>query len=137
MSENLPPPPGEPEPSPAPTTRPGIVTAAGVLLIVGGALGILGGLLILGGAGTVGGVGGLFAVLAIVILAVGALQLYAGIQVMNLKERGRQLGIIFAAVAAVLQLLSIGRAPGTSIISLAVDVFIIYALATNAEHFRA
>ena len=123
------------DPGSSPSTRPGIVTAAGVLLIVGGALGVLGGLLILGGAGALGGVGGLFVLVAILILAVGALQLYAGIQVMNLKERGRQIGIVLAAIAAVLQLLSIGRSPGTSIISLAIDIFIIYALATNAQYF--
>ena len=127
-----------PPPPPRPgSTRPGVVTAAAILLIVAGGLSVLVGLLLLAGAGRAAGagVGGLFAVLAIMSLAVGALQIYAGIQVLNLRSVGRTLGIALAAIGAVFALLSIGRTTGTNIIGIAIDVFIIWALVTNADVF--
>ena len=92
----------------------------------------------LGGAGVAAGrsVGGLFALLAVILLAAGALKLYAGTKALDLKEAGRQLGIVLAIVAAALNLLSLGRTAGSSIFGLAVDVFIVYALATNAQYFH-
>jgi hypothetical protein len=114
-----------------------MVTAAGVLLIIAGALGILGGLLLLGGVGVAAGkgVGAVFALLGVVLIAVGAIELYAGIQVMALKEIGRKIGIVVAGIAALFNLLSIGRTPAGSIIGLAIDIFIIYALVNNAQYF--
>jgi hypothetical protein len=114
------------------------VTAAAVLLIVLGALGVLGGLLLLGGAGAGAGagVGGLFLVLAILALAVGALEIYAGVQVLALREQGRMIGIVLAAVGGLFALLSIGRTPATSIIQILIAAFIIYALVTSAQYFR-
>jgi hypothetical protein len=49
---------------------------------------------------------------------------------------GRQSGIVLAIVAAALNLFSLGRTAGSSIIGLAIDVFIVYALVTNAQYFR-
>jgi len=110
-----------------------VVTAAGVLLIVVGALSILGGILVL----SLSGISGIFTLIAIVILAVGALELYAGIQVLALKERGRIIGIVLASIGAVLNLIQIAKAPGTSVISIGIDVFIIWALTQNAQYFTA
>ena len=45
------------------------------------------------------------------------------------------LGIALAGVAAVLNLLSLGRTPGSSVIGLAINAFILYALITNAQYF--
>jgi hypothetical protein len=127
-----------PPPPDRPVTRPGIVTGAAWLLLIGGAFDILGGILLLAGAGVSAGrsVGGLFALLAVVFLATGALKLFAGTRVLDLKEAGRQLGMILAIVAAALNLLSLGRTAGSSIVGLAIDVFIVYALVTNAQYFR-
>jgi hypothetical protein len=113
------------------------VTAAAVLLLIGGAFSLLGGILLLTGAGLAAGraVGGLFIFLALVSLVVGGLELYAGTKVLDLRESGRQLGIALAAVAGVLNLLSLGRTAGSSIVGLAIDGFILYALITNAEYF--
>ena len=132
---NVPPPPPD---GGAPGARPGAVTAAAVLLLIGGALAVLGGLLLLTGAGVAAGrsVGGLFVFFGLIFLGVGALQVYAGIKVLDLRETGRQLGMVLAGVAAVLNLLSLGRTPGSSVIGLAIDGFILYALVTNAEFFR-
>jgi hypothetical protein len=116
-----------------------LVTAAGVLLIVAGALGVLGGFFLLAGAGVAAGagVGGLFLIIGISILVIGALEIYAGIQVLGLHERGRVVGIVLAAVGALFSLLSIARTPGSSIIGLAIDVFIIYALVSKQSEFHA
>jgi hypothetical protein len=70
----IPPPPPPDRPIGA---RPGVVTAAAVLLIIGGAFALLGALILFGVGGSLGG---LFVVLGLIFLAVGALQLYAGVQ---------------------------------------------------------
>jgi hypothetical protein len=126
--------PSGPSGSPA---RPGIVTAAAVLLFIGGGLGILGGLLGVTGGGFIGGgLGGLAIVLGLVTLAVGALEIYAGVQVLALKEQGRVIGLALAAIGALLSLLQIGAAPGSAIIGLAINGFILYALVTTASAFH-
>jgi hypothetical protein len=110
-----------------------VVTAAAVLLIIGGAFALLGGLILFGVGGSLGG---LFVVLGLIFLAVGALQLYAGIQVLGLKEQGRKIGIVLAAVAGVLNLVSIAKTPFSSIVGIAIDAFIIWALTQNAQYFH-
>jgi len=129
----VPPPPGEP----SRPQRPGVVTAAGVLLVIGGVLGILGGILLLSGSGVAQGrsVGGLFTVVGLISIAVGAVQTYAGMQVLNLREIGRTLGIAIAAIGAVFALLSVGRAPG-AFLTILIDVFIVYALTQNKQYFN-
>jgi hypothetical protein len=112
--------------------RPGTVTTVGVLLIISGGLGILLGLLSLG----LSGVSGLFTLIGIIFIPVGALEIYAGVQVLNLKEIGRQLGMIMAGISIVLRLIFIVKSP-TSIIGLLLDAFIIYTLYSNKEYFTA
>lgn len=135
MSDYPPPPPPDRPVSP---TRPGAVTAAAVLLLIGGAFDILGGILLLSGAGVAAGrgVGGLFAFFAVVFLAVGALKLYTGTRVLDMREAGRQLGMVLAVAAGLLNLFSLGRTAGASTVGLAINAFILYALVTNAESFR-
>jgi hypothetical protein len=108
------------------------VTAAAVLLFVAGGFSLLGALILL----TASSVAAFLSVIAILLAAVGAVEIYAGMQVLALKERGRILGIVLASIGLVFQLLSIGRATGSSIIGIAIDAFIIWALATNEEYFR-
>ena len=112
--------------------RPGTVTTVGVLLIISGGLGILLGLLSLG----LSGVSGLFTLIGIIFIPVGALEIYAGVQVLNLKEIGRQLGMIMAGISIVLRLIFIVKSP-TSIVGLLLDAFIIYTLYSNKEYFTA
>jgi hypothetical protein len=114
-----------------------MVTAAAVLLFIGGGLSILAGLLAVTGGGILGGgLGGVAIVFGLFSLAVGALQIYAGVQVLALKEQGRIIAIVLAAIGLVLSLLQIGASPGGAIIGLAINGFIIYALVTNASSFR-
>lgn len=127
------PPPG-PAGAPTPGARPGVVTAAGILLIVAGAFAILGGLLSFG----VASLAGYFVILAVILLAIGALEIYAGIQILGLKERGRMIGLVVAAIGAVFSLIFlISAGDFTQLISLALDAFVIWALWTNAQYFHA
>jgi hypothetical protein len=93
-----------------------VVTGAGVLLIVGGVLGILLGILLLAGAGAVRGrgAGGLFTVVGFISIVVGTVQSYAGVQVLNLREIGRTLGIAIAAVAPSSPCCPLGERPARS-----------------------
>lgn len=87
--------------------------------------------------GLIGGrLGGLAIVLGLVTLAVGGLEIYAEVQVLGLKEQGRILAVVLAAIGALLALVQIGASPGSSVIGLAINGFIIYALVTNATSFR-
>src|SRR5207237_10488048 len=102
MAQYPPPPAGS---GPVPGQRPGVVTAAGVLLIVAGGLALLFGLILLVGAS----LAAILAVLAVIYLAIGALEIYAGIQVLHLRERGRQIGMVLAGIALVLNLVFIAK----------------------------
>jgi hypothetical protein len=132
--------PGTPGMPPGPAgspARPQMVTAAAVLLFIGGGLGILGGLLAVAGGGILGGsLGGLAVVLGLIWLAVGGLETYAGVQVLALQEQGRIIGIVLVALGALLSLAQIGPSPGSAIIGLAINGFILYALVTNASSFQ-
>ena len=112
--------------------RPGAVTAVGVLLFVGGAFGILLGLLSFGLAS----ITGFYSLIGILFLPIGALEIYAGIQVLNLKEVGRVLGMIAAAAGIVLRLIYVVKSP-TAVVGILIDAFIIYTLYSNKQYFTA
>ena len=134
MGQTPPPPPGA---ASGGTTRPSLVTAAAVLLFVGGGFGVLGGLLALFGGGWFGGVlGGAVAVFGIIVLAISALQIWAGVQILNLREAGRILGIVLSAIGALLALGQLGGSAGGGVLSLAINGFVIYALITTQSYFR-
>lgn len=126
MSQPPPPPPAVPPPA---GVRPPLVTAAAVLLFIGGALGIIAGLILLS-------VAGLFVLIGILSVLIGAAQIYAGVQILAGREQGRMLGIILAGLGAVFALISIAQSPATAVISLALNGFVIYALVTNEAYFR-
>jgi hypothetical protein len=111
--------------------RPGTVTTVGVLLIIAGGFALLAGLL----SFSLSGLAGIFVVLGIIYIPVGALEIYAGIQVLNLKEIGRVLGMVMASIAAVISIIYIAKGTATSIISILLDAFIIYTLYSNKQYF--
>jgi uncharacterized membrane protein HdeD (DUF308 family) len=129
MAQYPPPPPGG---QPARGQRPGTITAVGVLLIVRGGLSILIGLISLG----LSSVNGFFTLVGILFLPVGAVEIYAGVQVLNLREIGRQLGMILAVISLVLGLIFLVKF-ATGIIGLLLDGFIIYTLYSNKQYFTA
>jgi hypothetical protein len=134
MDQYPPPPPPPPAPSSgygSAGRRPGVVTAAAVLLFIAGGFSLLGAFILL----TASSVAAFLSVIGILLLAVGAVEVYAGVQVLALTERGRILGVVLASIGLVFQLLSIGRATGSSIVGIGIDAFIIWALVTNSQHF--
>lgn len=113
-----------------PSERPQQVTIAAILLFVAGGLSILGGLFLLGG-------GGALLVYALLALAIGAAAIYAGVQVMALREQGRLIGMGLAALGAILQLVSLITVFNIiTLLALLLYVAIVYLLYTNSQHFR-
>jgi len=111
--------------------RPGMVTAAAVLAFIVGGLQLLGGLLLLLAGGIAadisGALGGIFIVIAILLLAVGALYIFAGIKA--LQGKNAKILVIVAGVAVVLQVISmLSDFTPTSLIGLAISVGIIALL---------
>ncbi len=132
-----------PTPMAAPPRRPPVLTTAGVALLV---LAIL--------HGTVGALGlslgtspasshplpavtatGLTATIGILLLALAALELVAGVLVLRLNGMGRILGLILAGVELLQGLRIVGDGQGTAIFAVAVACFLIYALATTGDVF--
>jgi hypothetical protein len=77
----------------------------------------------------------IFTVIAIVYLVVGALAIYAGVQCLALKASGQRIGLVLAIIIGVLSLISVAKAPATSIINIAISAFIVWALYTNKQYF--
>jgi hypothetical protein len=115
-----------------------MVTAAAVLLFIIGGLQCLAGLIaVFGGTALVGSFGsGLLIFIGLVLIAIGVLHIYAGVKVLDLQEQGRIIGIVIAGIGAFLSLLRVVGRPGSGIVSLIADLFILYALITNARYFR-
>jgi hypothetical protein len=148
MSDQLPPPPAssyerwedrvaEARPGTLRPRRPGIVTAAAVLLLVGGGLTTLASILILsaGDRTALPGIGtDAVHTVGTIALVIGAVEVLVGILVLRLVPAGRVLGIIFGVLGLLGALRSLGSPQ--SMITLAVDGFVVYALATTGDAFR-
>jgi hypothetical protein len=109
--------------------RPPLVTAAGILLILSGVLTVLFTIFFFEVSGAA-----VFYVLFTIIVA--AITIWAGVQVLQLREQGRMLGLILAGIGAVFALLALLRGTPVSVINLALNGFILYALVTSAPAFR-
>jgi hypothetical protein len=109
--------------------RPPLVQSAAVLLFVVGALNILGALPVIG----LGGIGLLFGLLGI---AVGAAAIYAGVQILALREKGRAVGVGIAALGIVFGIYYITQGVTYAFIGLLINGFIIYALNQTRSSFR-
>jgi hypothetical protein len=116
--------------APRPVARPPLVTAAAVVLFVAGGLNVLGALFLFS-------LGSFAVVWALISLIVGAAAIYAGVQIMALREQGRMIGLILSGVAIIIQLVSmIAFSNFFGIISLLGYGFVIYALVTTAQEFH-
>jgi hypothetical protein len=119
--------------------RTGLVTFAGVMLFIAGAFNLLDGFValvkddyyvadeLLFGDLSAWGVWWLF---------VGAMQLFAGYEIMARKSWGVIFGVFLAGINALTQLMFLGAYPAWSIAIMVVDGLIIYALTTRTEEFE-
>jgi hypothetical protein len=113
--------------------RPGLVTAAGIIGIVWGGLGLLFGLLALS---ILFNFGAFFGLLALVSVALSALLLWAGIQVIQGKSPKLLLYISYVAIAINVITMIIGLSQGASIFSYLLGFIIpgvIVALLLNSQ----
>jgi hypothetical protein len=113
------------------TPRPPLVTAAAIVLFVAGGLNLLGALILLAAD-----LGGVEIVLILLSLAIGAASIYAGVQILQLREQGRALGLGIAAVGGILALMSIIQGNPYQILALLLYGFVLFALVTQAAAFR-
>jgi hypothetical protein len=67
---------------------------------------------------------------------IGLLQVWAGSQVLKMKDVGMIMGIAFAGLNAFTQLMFIDAYPAWSIVILVIDFIVIYALSTSAGEFE-
>lgn len=144
----------------APAARPGVVTAAGIVLIVLGVLTALLGIFFMlaiaafsgavgevsteiempAGFDAVGAAAGIGLAFGAIILTFGILQLLSGINVMPGKGWARILGIVVAAIGALLGLAGLGGgeqggSTAVGIALLAANAFVIWALASSGRWF--
>ena len=121
------------------THRSGLVTFAGIMLILAGSFNILDGIVALADDERFNGDALLFGDLAawgFWWLFIGLLQIWAGTQVMKLKDVGMMMGIAFAGLNAFTHLMFLDAYPVWSLVILVIDVIIIYALASSADDFE-
>lgn len=110
--------------------RPPLVTAAAVLLFVAGALNAISGFFLLSIGVTLGYLFGLIS------LAVAAAAIYAGAQVLALREKGRVVGMAVAALGILIDIYVIASEGNAfAIVGLLLYGFVLFALATNREVF--
>jgi hypothetical protein len=114
------------------SARPPMLSAAAIVLFMVGGLNLLGALLLF----TASSLGGIEVVLALLSLAIGAASIYAAMQILQLRDQGRALGLGIAAVGGILALLSIIRGNPYQIVALLLYGFVLYALVTQAAAFR-
>jgi len=121
------------------THRSGLVTFAGIMLILVGSFNILDGIVALADDERFNGDRLLFGDLSawgFWWLFIGLLQIWAGTQVMKLKDVGMMMGIAFAGLNAFTHLMFLDAYPVWSLVILVIDVIIIYALASSADDFE-
>lgn len=119
--------------------RSGLVTFAAITLILVGSFNILDGIVALADDQRFNGDKLLFGDLSawgFWWIFIGLLQLFAGSQVMKLKDVGMMMGIAFAGLNAFTQLMFLDAYPAWSIVIMVLDLIVIYALATSADDFE-
>ncbi|HMC07525.1 MAG TPA: hypothetical protein VKG89_09050 [Solirubrobacterales bacterium] len=113
------------------------MTFAGVLFFIVGSFNIIDGLVALLNAGYFTD-NLLFSNLTTwgwTVLGMGAAQLLAGIAILGRSRVGQVLGIALASLNAIVQLAYLRHFPAWSIIIMAVDVIVIYALTIHDSEF--
>jgi hypothetical protein len=127
-----------PMPAKGPKRRPAAVTTAAVVLLVSALFSALGIALLkmAGGSGyELAGVHLSSGASAVLFLGLGGLQAIAGLLVLMLNPAGRSLGIMLAVVGIVLALLGVASDSVNTLLSLALNGFVIYALGTSGSSF--
>jgi len=119
--------------------RRGLVTFAAIALFLVGSFNLLDGIVALADDQRFNGDRLLFGDLSawgFWWIFIGLLQVWAGSQVMQMKDVGMIMGIGFAGLNAFTQLMFIDVYPAWALVILVLDFVVIYALATSADDFE-
>jgi hypothetical protein len=111
---------------------PSQVTTAAVLLFISGGFAILGGLIVV----ALASVAAVFVVFGVILLVIGAIDIWIGVALRRLRPWARTAAIVLAAIGAVLAVINLIGRGYTSVVGLALDLIIIYLL-TRPEVARA
>lgn len=140
MSEAPLTPPGVPTPPPGPPRRTPVVTAAGGLLMTAGCLTFLAGLIVVlaGSDVLIGGepVGDATRAIAWAAIAVGVIDVVAGVLVLRLVPAGRVIGAVLATLTVVIGLVTLSKGISSSFLQVVLGFFTLWALAAAAPAFR-
>ena len=122
--------------------RPGLVTFAAIMMFVAGGFELVWALVEFANAAwlssvTYGTFSGYLWLWAILDLVLAAAIFYAGFDILRGGSFGRLFGVIVACISAVRWFFYIPASPWLSIVAIAVDVLIIYALVAHEEFFHA
>jgi len=126
------------EPTTRKAQRTGLITFAGVMLTLGGAINLLDGIVALLDASRFDTEGLLFGSLSawgVWWLCMGAVLLLTGITILTRSVWGLVFGVTVAGINAITHMFFIAANPGWSLVAMAVDGLIIYALTTRADEF--
>jgi uncharacterized membrane protein (DUF2068 family) len=69
--------------------------------------------------------------------ALAAMNLLAGYLILRLRQNGRFLGLASAGIGIVIGLAGLASTPGRSLVTLAVDGFVVWVLITETDAFRS
>lgn len=128
--------------SPSAKARPGVVTFAAFMLFLLGGFQLIYAIIEFVGATWVainvaGTIGGPLWLWGIIDVLVALIAIGAGADLLRGGEYGRAIGIVIAGFSALRWFFYIPAQPWMALIVIAVDVIIIYGLATNEDYFRA
>jgi hypothetical protein len=126
-----------PVPKAATPVRSNRITAAAVVLLLTAALAAIGFLIVLAtkGSNAGGAEGRLTRGAALVYLSLAAINLVAGVLVLRLRPNGRTIGLIVGSIGIVIGLVSLVSS-GWGLVTIALDGFVVWVLATEADAFR-
>ena len=122
---------------PSSAVRPSVVTTVAILLFIRGGLSILGGSIALTGGSFLAGFGGtgMLVVWGIIAILVGAVEIWAGTGILNLREQARMVALAVVGIDAALTLIFLVQGASGGVLGLALDAFVIWTLVNKKELF--
>jgi hypothetical protein len=121
-----------------PRRRPGLVTASAVMLLISGAFSVIAGFVMLALRDDLRvdeATRQLMEVFGFASLAIGGLQVLAGVLILLQMRAGRTLGLVLSALGVASALLTFGRGGTAGVVGLALNGMILYALSVYGEAF--
>jgi hypothetical protein len=110
--------------------RPGQLTGAAVLMFVTGGCSLLAAFAYL----ALGQFAGVLVVVGVLLLAIGALEIWIGVALLQLRYWARVAGIVLAAISVLFAFIALLQGSTLSIVSLGLNIALIILLSSRAAH---